>query len=60
MSKLKSALVASTQMLTGTTKDLWRRIDWDVVQIIVLVGMVPAMILIGALFPAFLTPYYED
>lgn len=46
--------------LAGMIKHYWKKIDWTVVQILILVGMVPMMILIGALFPAFLTPYYED
>jgi hypothetical protein len=34
-----------------------KKIDWDVVQAIVLVGMLPAMLIVGALFPSFFTKY---
>lgn len=47
-------------MLIGKIKYLWKQIDWELVQILVLVGMLPTMLIIGALFPAFLTPYYGD
>jgi len=33
------------------------KIDWEVVQIMVLVGMLPAMIVVGALFPSLLANY---
>lgn len=38
-------------------KRLAQRIDWDVIQIVVLVGMVPTMIIVGALFPSLLAHY---
>lgn len=44
-------------MLIGKIKYLWKQIDWEVVQILVLVGMVPTMIIVGALFPSFLATY---
>lgn len=44
-------------MLIGRIKYLWKRIDWEVVQIVALVGTVPVMLLIGALFPSFLANY---
>ncbi len=31
-------------------KYLWKKIDWTVVQVVVLVGMLPAMLIIGAVF----------
>jgi len=33
------------------------KIDWEVVQIMVLVGMLPAMLVVGALFPSLLANY---
>jgi hypothetical protein len=33
------------------------KINWDVVQAIALVGMLPTMLIIGALFPAFFAKY---
>lgn len=57
MSNLKNALVASTQTLTGLTKRFWQKIDWEVVQILVLVGMLPTMLIVGALFPSLLANY---
>ena len=60
MSATRKGRAESMRTLTGMIKHYWNKIDWTVVQILVLVGMVPTMILIGALFPAFLTPYYED
>jgi len=33
------------------------KIDWELVQIMVLVGMLPAMIVVGALFPSLLANY---
>lgn len=44
--------------MKNTIKYLWKQIDWNVVQVIVLVGMVPAMILFGALFYPLFTPNY--
>lgn len=60
MSNLKNALVASMRTLPGMIKHYWGKIDWELVQILVLVGMLPTMLIVGALFPSFLTPYYED
>jgi hypothetical protein len=40
-------------------KYLWRRIDWNVVQVIVLVGLVPAWLIIGAIFFPIFTSYYS-
>jgi len=57
MSNLKNALVASTRTLTGLTKRFWQKIDWEVVQILVLVGMLPTMLIVGAMFPSFLANY---
>ena len=34
-----------------------KKIDWDLIQIIVLVTLMPVMILIGALAPSFFTDY---
>ena len=31
-------------------KYLWKKIDWTVVQIVVLIGVLPAMLVIGTLF----------
>ncbi len=36
---------------------MFKKIDWDLVQIVFLVGTVPAMILIGALVPSFFANY---
>jgi hypothetical protein len=36
---------------------LMSKINWDVMQAIVLVGMLPAMLIIGAFFPAFFAKY---
>jgi hypothetical protein len=36
-----------------------KQIDWNVVQVIVLVGIVPAMLIIGAIFFPLLTSYYS-
>jgi hypothetical protein len=36
-----------------------QQIDWNIVQVIVLIGMVPAMLVIGAIFFPFLTSYYS-
>lgn len=57
MSAVKNVLVDALRTLSTTTKHLWKSIDWDVVQILVLVGMVPAMLIIGALFPSLLANY---
>ena len=57
MSAVKNVLVDALRTLSTTTKHLWKKIDWDVVQILVLVGMVPTMLIIGALFPSFLANY---
>jgi hypothetical protein len=38
-------------------KKIMKSIDWDVVQIIILVGMVPGMIIVGAIFPSLLANY---
>ena len=37
--------------------EMFKKIDWDLVQIIFLVGTVPTMILIGALVPSFFANY---
>ncbi len=34
-----------------------KKINWDIVQAIVLVGMLPAMLIVGAIFPAFFAKY---
>jgi hypothetical protein len=34
-----------------------KRIDWDVVQCIVIVGTLPAMLVIGAFFPSLFATY---
>ena len=34
-----------------------KKIDWDVVQAIVLVGMLPAMLVFGAIFPTLFADY---
>jgi hypothetical protein len=34
-----------------------KKIDWDIVQSIIIVGMLPAMLIIGALFPQFFATY---
>ncbi len=34
-----------------------KNIDWDVVQAILLVGMMPAMIVFGAIFPSLFASY---
>jgi len=34
-----------------------KKIDWDLIQIIVLVSLMPFMILIGALAPSFFADY---
>ncbi len=36
---------------------LMKKINWDVVQAIALVGMLPAMLIVGAIFPAFFAKY---
>ena len=33
------------------------KIDWELIQIVVLVGMLPAMLVVGALFPQMLANY---
>jgi hypothetical protein len=33
------------------------KINWDIIQAIVLVGMLPAMLIIGALFPSLFATY---
>lgn len=45
------------QMLTGMIKHYWKKIDWELVQILVLVGMLPTMLIVGALFPSLLAHY---
>jgi hypothetical protein len=40
----------------GETK-MKRKIDWDLVQIIVLVSLLPTMLVIGALVPSFFADY---
>lgn len=34
-----------------------KNIDWDVVQALVIVGMLPVMLIIGAVFPSFFATY---
>ena len=34
-----------------------KKIDWDVVQVVVIVGMLPVMLVIGAIFPSFFATY---
>ncbi len=43
-----------------TIKYYWKRIDWNVVTVVMLVGMVPAMLIIGALFFPLFTSYYGE
>lgn len=44
--------------IAATIKYYWKRIDWSVIQVIVLVGMLPAMLIFGALFfPLFSAKY---
>jgi hypothetical protein len=57
MKLIRNAVEGSQQMLIGRIKYLWKRIDWEVVQIVALVGTVPVMLLIGALFPSLLANY---
>lgn len=53
---IKAAKFASD--VAATVKYYWKRIDWTVVQVIVLVGMLPAMLIFGALFfPLFSAKY---
>ncbi len=40
-------------------KYYWKKIDWDVITVIALVGIVPVMLIIGALFFPLLTSYYN-
>lgn len=39
-------------------KYYWNRIDWDIVKVAFIVGTVPAMLIIGAIFFPFFTSYY--
>lgn len=57
MSLKKRGQVESMRTLTGTIKHYWKKIDWELVQILALVGMLPTMLIIGALFPSFLANY---
>ncbi len=41
-------------------KYYWKKIDWNVVAVVMLVGMVPAMLIIGALFFPLFTSYYGE
>lgn len=59
MSKPRKGQVVSMRTLAGLIKHYWKKIDWDVVQILLLVGMVPLMIIIGGIFFRFFTPYYD-
>jgi hypothetical protein len=34
-----------------------RKLDWDLIQIIFIVGTIPAMLLVGAFFPSFFRTY---
>jgi len=34
-----------------------QKLDWDLIQVVVLVGMMPAMLIVGALFPSLLANY---
>jgi hypothetical protein len=34
-----------------------KRIDWDLIQIIFIVGTIPAMLLVGAFFPTLFRTY---
>jgi len=34
-----------------------KKIDWDIVQSIIIAGMLPVMLIIGALFPHFFATY---
>ena len=34
-----------------------KKIDWELIQILVLVGMLPTMIVVGAIFPSLFANY---
>lgn len=34
-----------------------RKLDWDLIQIIFIVGTIPTMLLVGAFFPSFFRTY---
>ena len=36
---------------------MFKKIDWDLVQVIVLVATMPVMLIIGALLPSFFADY---
>ena len=36
---------------------MWKKIDWDLIQAIVLTMMLPAMLIVGAIFPALFVTY---
>lgn len=39
-------------------KKITQSVDWDLVQIVFIVGTIPTMIVVGAIFPALFTPNY--
>jgi len=40
-------------------KKIIKSIDWDLVQVVIIVGTVPIMLIVGALFYPFFTPNYS-
>jgi hypothetical protein len=34
-----------------------KKVDWDVVQVVLIVGMLPVMLVIGAVFPSLFATY---
>ena len=52
---------AAIQFLSKAVSEVkyyWKRIDWGIVQVVFIVGTVPAMLIIGAIFFPFFTSYY--
>lgn len=45
--------------MRDTIKYLWKQIDWDVVQVIFIVGLIPSWLIIGAIFFPIFTSYYS-
>lgn len=50
--------IVEIQIMKNIVKHLWKQIDWNVVLVIVLVGLVPSWLVIGAIFFPMLTSYY--
>lgn len=42
----------------SVVKYYWKRVDWDIVKVAFIVGTVPAMLIIGAIFFPLFTSYY--